>query len=414
MGRWIFQIRAIIGCLLLLNMTITPAHTSYVDSCHDIEKSLSNDGSNRDYFAASQYVKIDSTIRVLYLFIDFDDHPAKESTPLLKKVSDQISRYFDQVTEEKTIFSWNQESKFLRMSKSIASYDAKSRNSIQSIAQITYDAQTELISESERLSYDLIVVMPPSSIARSEIPTSLAYLTKSDATVNSVIVGADFWRAEIPWLILAHEIGHLFGLPDLYSTDNALLYANKEGSFRSQFTYMAVFDLMNWPTGVAPELTAWSRIRIGALSRERFKCITKSMPEQYVVPVASKTQGIKTIMIPLSPTEVLFVENRQKLGFDQRLESSWTGLIVYKFNSIAESGQGPLRLICRNSKKEVTAANCVLKPGQSLSVEGFLLQNIRNLHNSYLVKVTSDDDTRVYVRNQASVHDRVPVISHKK
>ena len=144
-------------------------------------------------------------------------------------------------------------------------------------------------------------------------------------------------------------------------------------------------------------------------SNQELLCVLSSC----VVPVASKTQGIKTIMIPLSPTEVLFVENRQKLGFDQRLESSWTGLIVYKFNSIAESGQGPLRLICRNSKKEVTAANCVLKPGQSLNVEGFLLQNIRSFHDSYLVKVTSDDDTRVYVRNQASVHDRVPVISRK-
>ncbi len=139
--------------------------------------------------------------------------------------------------------------------------------------------------------------------------------------VYSYTTEPEFWvnPGDLTMGVYAHELGHVFGLPDLYDTDNS----------SAGVGYWSLMGYGSWngpyPGGSSPAfLDAWSRIKLG-----------------FVTPkiVSSNILGVQIPAAENSPTifrlwtnggtgnEYYLVENRQPTGYDAYLPGS--GLLIW-------------------------------------------------------------------------------------
>lgn len=285
-------------------------------------------------------------IRVIIFFVDFSDQVSPPLyTPNLKPVTDQISTYFEAISNGYIHFKWVQEKLTSRMPKSLADYGTGSRLHSNQSVQIIRDAQEIAFKTYPRKEFDYFMVVSPPDISHSQLSTSLSLLQSESELINSTILANDFWSSGKSWTIPAHEIGHALGLLDLYNYESAEHVKENVSQYLKQFQYMKYFDLMNWPTGPAPEMSAWSRWEIGALRSEQVRCLPRLVTETNLEALESQALGIKALFLKINEYQMIVMENRQAIGFDQALPISARGVILYLVNLREKSGLGPLRLI---------------------------------------------------------------------
>jgi M6 family metalloprotease-like protein len=117
--------------------------------------------------------------------------------------------------------------------------------------------------------------------------------------------------------VIAHELSHVFGLPDLYDTD----YAD-----RGQSIDVGPWDIMasgSWnDNGRTPSLhSAWSRDFLGWVPATEL-----SDPADITLPNPA-IQGVTYKLNTTTPNEYFLLENRQKTGWDSYLPSG--GMLIY-------------------------------------------------------------------------------------
>lgn len=140
-------------------------------------------------------------------------------------------------------------------------------------------------------------------------------------TVDGKRVGYYIMVAESsPMGVMAHEFGHLLGLPDLYDTDYTQSGGETDGA--GLWDIMAAGSFLN--AGDTPSLiSAWTRVQLGWAN---------------VITVSANTDGIilwnaaqcSTVLrmnIPDHPREYFLLENREKTGYDAYLPGE--GLLIW-------------------------------------------------------------------------------------
>ncbi len=127
---------------------------------------------------------------------------------------------------------------------------------------------------------------------------------------------------------IAHEMGHVLGLPDLYDNIEGILPENR-------FWVVGCWSLMAagaWGCGTTqdrtlvrrpPHIGAWEKVRLGWVTPDSITATTDSTI--LLQPIRTTGQLLK---VQLSQTEYLLVEYRDKQGFDQDLPSA--GVLVYR------------------------------------------------------------------------------------
>lgn len=117
--------------------------------------------------------------------------------------------------------------------------------------------------------------------------------------------------------VLAHEFGHLLGLPELYAPGGR----PQEG--------IGVWGLMGQGTWVGrgdapPAPEAWSKRRLGWVGTWD---VTRSTSGIVLPAIETVPLVVRIPLVPSRPTEYLLLENRQQIGADAKLPGA--GLLVW-------------------------------------------------------------------------------------
>ncbi|MEY4950972.1 MAG: hypothetical protein RL698_3183 [Pseudomonadota bacterium] len=162
--------------------------------------------------------------------------------------------------------------------------------------------------------------MPWSEAITGGVPFDAAG-TKLDRVM---VVGEDPLNDLSPFGVLAHEFGHLLGLPELYAPGRA-----HEG--------IGIWGVMGQGTWVGrgdapPQPCAWSKLRLGWVDPiEVDRDATVTLPQVERRPVVAKILARG----PAHPDEYFLIENRGRIGSDRRLPGE--GLLVWHVDDSLDS-----------------------------------------------------------------------------
>ncbi|WP_343242876.1 M6 family metalloprotease domain-containing protein [Streptomyces sp. SID12501] len=203
-------------------------------------------------------------------------------------------------------------------------------------------------------------------------------------------------------LVLAHETGHVFDLPDLYHRP-----VDGKGDWD---TYVGDWDLMGSQFGLAPDLFAWHKWKLGWLEPRQVVCVRRGTSARLTLeslgahpattayaradvadsgsgggtgagaPVFGQGDGVKLAVVRTGADRALAFEARGTTGNDTA--TCTQGVLVYRVHGGAESGGGPVEVVDAHPRTEACWEDSVYPPladapvalGESFTVPG---ENVR-------------------------------------
>ncbi len=185
--------------------------------------------------------------------------------------------------------------------------------------------------------------------------------------------------------VLAHEMFHTFGAPDLYHyTSNGM-------------SPVGVWDIMDANQNPPQHMSAFLKYKYGGWIAS---IPTITLPGTYILsPLTSSTNNCYKIPTSASATEYFVLEYRRKIGsFESSLPGS--GLVIYRINTLAGNGNadGP--------PDEVYA----FRPGGTLTANGTISQGF---FNNTIGRVAFNDTTnpRCFLSTDSNAHVNIYNIS---
>ena len=215
-----------------------------------------------------------------------------------------------------------------------------------------------------------------------------AFTFKNGSFNNASLIGGgwniedknpELWRTR--WLVVAHEIGHLFGFTDIYMYN---------GDFYKGYT-PGPFDVMNSVGSWAPTFTAWNRWLMDWVTDKQVICLEKSnIDRELKLTDVNVETGTKAAVIRLSNSKALVIESRRNNKFDFLGPNE--GLFVYTVDMNIKSGEGAVRAIAESN--QFTNQNPTPEIGDNYRfLTGTLRTNEYLVHEGIFVKNTGSSLT---------------------
>jgi M6 family metalloprotease-like protein len=293
----------------------------------------------------SFYARPSGVVKAAMVFVDFPDAPAGSTSAaatadhLLGNGQAQRlyrEQSYGQLSLEVTVRSdlgWR------RVPKPSTSYHLSQFESHRSY--ITDAAALFQPTEIAFSDYQLVFVVAPRA---ASFPLSPAFNARPGQGAGSpsgeirlaVTLGSDSYTNR--YINLVHEVGHLFGLPDLYSYTGSGAADSKAGC------WSIMSDIFH-----AVSFLGWHRHKNGWLPASRATYIADSTPAWYAtLSPLSGSCGLSLLVLPVDdphhPSKVLAVELAQPvLGSNGR---SWgEGVLVYTVDATIATGSSPVVVI---------------------------------------------------------------------
>ena len=204
----------------------------------------------------------------------------------------------------------------------------------------------------------MIILDPNSSYLRLGYAMTDEFTVDGKKISNVVMLGRAYVQVGLrsPYLVI-HELGHLFGLPDLYS------YIDAFRTNQDSTDTVAYFSVMNKAAVGGIGYFGWEKYILGWLDDPQVICHKAGEVMGNLVPL-TKTNGLKMIAVPISSSQVLVVENRTKEGIDKMIPNP--GIIAYVVDSSIESGKNPIKVL--NDKKPIKIGSSIIYDNVKIEV----------------------------------------------
>ncbi len=326
-------------------------------------------GVHQGFDQSPYVVNARKSIRAAIVPIDFPELVGGGNTTTdFRYITEGVSGYFSAISDGKINFNWTIFPSYIRYSGKVS--EAR-------LAGTDTSGYNEFASNAKKLArqtidfkqFDLLIFAPPLATTRSQIAFGPAFLSTSMDDINATMLdGQSYDRRDVLFpSTTAHEIGHLMGLADLYNfSAREDVASGREKSFDiAQFKFMGGFDLMNHADGPGVELTAWNRWLLGVLEDSQIRCLPQVATRTTLTAVELEG-GIKGAVIPISSSQVIVIESRKPIRYDQRLGTA--GVLVYKVDTSIPSGSGPMTLIRKSGSVDALGIDALLREKESLIV----------------------------------------------
>ncbi|WP_327320735.1 M6 family metalloprotease domain-containing protein [Streptomyces sp. NBC_01235] len=329
------------------------------------------------------------SLDAVMVFLSFPDRsPTTSPAELAADHFPATSRFFQQASYGRFTLRPHPLKRWIRMPKPSTAYAIQRDWSPEGRAAYLHDALTAADPQVDFSRYDVVYfVADPDAPGVDSDATKVVNLDTplhADGTDIRRVVTV-FEKHPPDRLVLAHETGHVFDLPDLYHRP-----ADGKGDWD---TYVGDWDLMGSQFGLAPDLFAWHKWKLGWLEPRQVVCVRGPGPTRLTleplgagpgVPVTGALgapafglgNGVKLAIVRTGPDSVLAFEARGPVGADRA--ACRTGILVYRVSSGARSGRGPVEVIDAHPRTEACWENSVYPPladapvalGESFTVPG--------------------------------------------
>jgi M6 family metalloprotease-like protein len=177
-----------------------------------------------------------------------------------------------------------------------------------------------------------------------------------------------------------HDIGHMLGLMHPYIT----------GAGQPM---TGAWDIM-WSFAYQNDFYGWNKWKLGWISDDQVSCISGNINNgitQSLSPIGSSATSNKMVVIKLSETTALAIEDRRKSPFED-LKASDEGVIVYRVDTTKGQGSGPFTLLS-NLNKQISSQNFqdilgTLKPGESVTDSGYKIAVLQSVTEADYISIT--------------------------
>lgn len=335
------------------------------------------------------YPRPTRALDAVMVFLSFPDWtPMASPAELAADHFPATSRFFRQASYGRFTLRAHPLKRWIRMPKPSTAYAIQRDWSAAGRAAYLHDALAAADPHVDFSRYDLVYfVADPDAPGVDSDATKVVNLQTplhADGTDIPRVVTV-FEKHPPDRLVLAHETGHVFDLPDLYHRP-----ADGKGDWD---TYVGDWDLMGSQFGLAPDLFAWHKWKLGWLDDRQVVCVRGPGPTRLTleplaagpgVPVAGASGppafglggGVKLAVVRTGPDSALAFEVRAPVGNDRA--ACRTGVLVYRVSSGARSGRGPVEVLDAHPHTEACWENSVYPPladapvglGESFTVPG--------------------------------------------
>ncbi|WP_373032464.1 M6 family metalloprotease domain-containing protein [Streptomyces sp. NRRL B-2790] len=337
----------------------------------------------------SDYSRPTGTLDAVMIFLSFPD-AAPRTTPaeLTADHFPATSRFFEQASYGRFTLRPHPLGHWLRMPRPSASYAMKRDWSAADRAAYLRDAFAVADKEVDFSRYGVVYfVADPDAPGVDSDATKVVNLDTPmhvDGTDVRRVVTV-FEKHPPDRLVLAHETGHVFDLPDLYHRP-----VDGKGDWD---TYVGDWDLMGSQFGLSPDLFAWHKWKLGWLDPRQVVCVRGAGPTRLTLepleagpgvpaqgaagaPAFGLGHGAKLAVVRTGPDSALAFEARGSAGSDRAVCRQ--GVLVYRVRGGAESGGGPVEVVDAHPHTEACWENSVYPPladapvslGESFTVPG--------------------------------------------
>ncbi|MFF9031315.1 M6 family metalloprotease domain-containing protein [Streptomyces iakyrus] len=329
------------------------------------------------------------SLDAVMVFLSFpDSHPLTTPQELTADHFPATTRFFERASYGRFTLRPHALRHWIRMPQPSTAYDIQRDWSPGRRAAYLRDALSVADPQVDFSRYDVVYfVADPDAPGVDSDATKVVNLSsplRADGTDLRRIVTV-FEQHPPDRLVLAHETGHVFDLPDLYHRP-----VDGKGDWD---THVGDWDLMGSQFGLAPDLFAWHKWKLGWLDPRQVRCVQDAAPARLTleplavgpgVPTAGTAgapafglgRGTKLAVVRTGPDSVLAFEARGPVGND--VAACRQGVLVYRVRGGAQSGGGPIEVIDAHPRTDACWEDSVYPPladapigiGESFTVPG--------------------------------------------
>ncbi|MEU7012036.1 M6 family metalloprotease domain-containing protein [Streptomyces sp. NPDC046332] len=302
-----------------------PGRTGWTDEGHDTDR--------------AQFQPSTGTRRVLTLFVDFPDAPATDATGPYAAHLAPAADWMRTASYGRSRLAISSLHRWIRMPADSTSYAFARGLTFETHEKYVRDAIAAADPYADLSRYDMVYIVP--TRAAAAIPFSPTYLydpatpgVTADGTRLkwAVTFGQDMWRWG--YKVVAHETGHTFGLPDLYSFTGAT------------HQHAGGWDVMGDIAGAAPQYLGWHSWKLGWTRDDQVACVSGPGRRTVRLTPVERPGGTKIAVLRTGETTAYVAESRRAEGNDRSACS--TGVLIYRIDSATPTGEGPVRIMNGN------------------------------------------------------------------
>ncbi len=338
------------------------------------------------------------TLNAVMVFLSFPDSPPL-TTPeeLAADHFPATSRFFEQASYGKFRLRPHPQREWVQMPRSSLAYAIKRDWNTQRRAAYLRDALAAADPRVDFSGYDIVYfVADPDAPGVDSDATKVVNFDRpmrADGTDIRRIVTV-FERHPPDRNVLAHETGHVFGLPDLYHRPT-----DGEGDWD---THVGDWDVMGSQFGLAPDLFAWHKWKLGWLEPRQVHCVAAGAQRLTLEPLAAPLPrgahgGTRLAVVRTGRDSAIALEVRAAAGNDHA--TCTEGVLVYEVRGGTASGDGPVEVVDAHPESESCwgdsvypqLADAPVQTGETFRVPGEAIRvevEGRTASGSWTVKVT--------------------------
>jgi len=350
----IFLVTSLLVSLLQPTAQAVPLE---IEQCKLSEPRTLNDGTSISFPAIEHRVPRVGSHSQLIVAVDFPDAKFQfgDVKSYLETLANpkNISEFYETMSYGKVEIKFDIYPEVITLSKPFSYYLQNSKrpysgeNPLQS-GLIMEETKEFLQSKSVLQKYSALNIVETSMKATSEKFGGMAFAGPSLSSypnasslypaynnVQLVIGSTYIYGPKDISMLFAHEIGHLFGFTDIYNlTDKS----EPVEYLRHPFDTMGLQGF---------GLGAWNRWLMGWVGDSQVVCLDESTNVyETSISALNLKEGLKAVVIRLSPKEVLIVEARRKDKYDtfEFDFKNYNGLAIHHLDTSIRSGKGAMKI----------------------------------------------------------------------